>query len=95
MPHLQLEGQIGTPSHLFPSSSITATTVSPKYPTLRRTSIHLTHTPNALLQFQGDVLSASRLEQVNAAHTVSDVGVENTFKLDENSEESDNQERPL
>lgn len=82
MPHLQLGGQIGTPSHLFPISSITATTVSPKHLTLRSINMHLTCIPTALLKLQGGVLSASRPEQMHAAHTASDVGVENIFKLD-------------
>lgn len=32
---------------------------------------------------------------MHAAHTASDVGVENIFKLDVKSGESDHQERPL
>jgi len=57
--------------------------------------MHLTGIQTALLKLQGGVLSASRPEQMNAAHTASDVGVENIFKLDVKSGESDHQERPL
>lgn len=94
MPHLQL-GQIETPRHLFHRSSITTAIVSLKHQLQCSFSMDLISTPTALSVLHGDVLAASRQERMNAACTATDVGVENIFKLDAKSEESDRLERFL
>lgn len=56
-------------------------------------SMDVIRTLTALFMLHGDVLSASRQEQMDAARTATDMEVENIYKLAAKLEESDRRAR--